>query len=568
MKLQITSNRLQDGSALAHCLWMTMLVGMGATSLMSLSTNRVKASHERSDFNEAFYHAENVLNWAAMRIVDNNDPTGTFSYHANSLTLPYANSFTNFASGFTDAEAVISTATNGVAKVYTVRASAKVGNKTRTLMATVRKEPPSKVFDYEYFLNNWGWWWGSSITGNGDNRSNWDFDFRYSPTVNGHVNATGEISSNGTAIDPFNPSTIPLNGLAKTDPLNYLKDGSDRVAMPNLKNLDDYKTQALAKGGKLTIGTTVISGVHTNTSKPGLYLVGTDANPITIDGPVVIPGDVVISGKMTGKGTLYVGGNLYIAGDLTYKNGADYSSPPETMTTANRDSWVANNQSKDLIAFAVKESILGGAVNSATWKSACFDPSTYGLKNVGAEGSLGADGILGTPDDGVAYKDTNGDGTADSAWFDADGDGVKDNAYVYADLQVNSTKAAAIDGYPVDGSSNPVSFDTVSTSNFNRMDGLFYCNHALALYSSKSGFIGNGSVICRDEAMVFSGSLKFNYDSRVHSRYSADANKVIDLGLPIANTIALLALSEIKPVAINNAATVAACNSSSNHEED
>ena len=560
MKLQLSLDRDKDGSALAHCLWMTMLVGMGATSLMSLSTNRVRASHERASFTEAFYHAENALNWAAMRIVDNVDPTGTFTYHGNTLTLPYANSFTNYASAFKDAEVVISTATNGAANVFNVRASAKVGDRTRTLMATVKKAPPSKVFDYEYFLNNWGWWWGSSITGNGDNRSNWDFDFRFSPTVNGHVNAAGQIASNGTAIDPFNAASIPLNGLAKADPLNYLKDGSEKVGMPNLKNLDDYKALAAAKGGTLTIGGTVVSGTHTNAAQPGMYLVGTDANPIIIDGPVAIPGDVIISGKMTGKGTLYVGGNLYIAGDLTYKNGADYSSPPETMSEASRDSWVSNNASKDLIAFAVKESVLAGNVNSTGWKAAAYTPATYGLKNVGAEGNLGADGILDTPDDGVLFRDTNGDNVADSAWYDADGDGVQDNAYVYENLIVTSTKAAAIQGYPTDATSAPVGFDTVSTSNFNRMDGIFYCNHALAMYSTKSGFIGNGSVICRDEAMIFTRSLKFNYDSRLHSRYAADPNRVIDLGLPLANTISLLSLTEVTPVAISGAATAFACN--------
>ena len=146
MKIKLSSlhNPSQEGSALAHCLWMTMLVGMGAASLMNLSTQRVRVSHNRADYNEAFYHAENALNWAAMRIVDNASPNGTFSYHANSLSLPYFSTFTNNASGFKDIEAVITASTNGTANVYTIRASAKVGGKTRTLLATVRKDPPSK----------------------------------------------------------------------------------------------------------------------------------------------------------------------------------------------------------------------------------------------------------------------------------------------------------------------------------------------------------------------------------------------------------------------------------------
>lgn len=549
MKIRIQLNRQEEGSALGHCLWMSMLVGMGAYSLLDLSTTRIRASHNRADYNEAFYHAENILNWAAARIVDNANPVGTFTKEAGTLSLPYLSTLGGSGfSGFSDGSVVISALSNGVAKVYSVQASAKVGNKTRTLLATLRKEAPSHVFDYEYFLNNWGWWWGSSITGNGDNRSNWDFDFRYGPSVNGMVTATGEISANGSPVNPFDAASVPLSGLAKSDPLTYLKDSSESLAMPNLKDLTYYSALAASKGGTLKAGSTTVSGVHTNASKPGIYLVGTDANPIEINGPVVIPGDVVISGKITGIGTLYVGGNLYIAGDITYKNGPDFTTPPATLATSSQDSWVQNavDAKKDLVAFAVRESVFGGNVNSTEWKAACYDPSSYGLKNVGNESTLGADGIMGTGDDGINYKDTNGDNVADSSWYDADGDGAIDANYNYESLKMNSSRVATIDGYPTDSSTgSPVDFGTVASNNFNRMDGVFYCNHALALRSTKSGFIGNGAVICRDEAMVFSGWLKFNYDPRIHSRYSADPNRYVDLGLPLANTIQVLSLDEI-----------------------
>jgi hypothetical protein len=558
MKLRIDQVGAQDGSALAHCLWMTILVGMGAYSLVGLSSQRIRASHGRTDYGEAFYHAENALNWAARHISDTATPAGTYSRHAATLSLPYYASVDGSSgTGFRDAEVVITAATNAAANVFTVQATAVVRDKVRTLLATIKKEPPSKVFDYEYFLNNWGWWWGSTITGNGDNRSNWDFDFRFSPTVNGHVTASGEIAGNNVPINPFDQPSVPLNGLAKSDPLAYLKDGSERVKMPNLKDMSEYSALAALKGGVLTVGTTVINGTHTNAAQPGLYLVGTAANPIVINGPVVIPGDVVISGKITGKGTLYVGGNLYVAGDMTYANSADYSTPPENMADAARDSWVANSASKDLIAFAVRESVLGGNVNSSQWKSACYDPSVYGLKFVGAEAGLGADGIQGTGDDGIAYRDTDSNGVADSAWYDADGDGVVDANYNYNDLKVESSKISKIQGYPTDISSgDPVSFDSVASNNFNRMDGVFYCNHALALRSTKSGFIGNGAFICRDEAMVFSGWLKFNYDSRLHSRYATDPNLFVDLGLPMANSVGLISLKEIAPVQISPAVVV------------
>jgi hypothetical protein len=54
----------------------------------------------------------------------------------------------------------------------------------------------------------------------------------------------------------------------------------------------------------------------------------------------------------------------------------------------------------------------------------------------------------------------------------------------------------------------------------------------------------NGSFITKDEAVVFNGSLTMNYDWRVHSRYNDDPNKFIDLGLPIANRIGMLAFTD------------------------
>ena len=186
-------------------------------------------------------------------------------------------------------------------------------------------------------------------------------------------------------------------------------------------------------------------------------------------------------------------------------------------------------------------------MNGNEWKSACYDPYDYGLKNVGAEASLGADGIKGTLDDGVPFRDTDGNGTADSAWYDADGDGVVDSNYDYNTLTMSTSRSALVQGYPADSSGNQTDYNSVASNNFNRLDGIYYTNHAMAIRSSKNGFIGNGAVVSRDEAIVFSGSLKFNYDSRVHSRYSDDPNRFVDLGLPIANKIALLTYTELAP---------------------
>lgn len=540
-------------------LILTAVLGITTLSMVELSSFRVRTEYARWASNQAYYHAENALNWALQMVADapstyGGTPSfvGNYSVSAGNLSMSYLTTLYGSAgTDFKNAWVTVAAHTNGVTDLYLVTASAKVRDRVRTLQSTVRKNPPSTVFDYEYFLNNWGWWWGSTITGYGDNRANWDFDFRYTPTVNGSIFASGGIESNMVAVNPLGGS-LPFAGLAATDPASYVHAGTPRVQMPNLKDFTYYQAKATTNAGKLYLGTNlVVSAVHTNASKPGLYLKGTASAPVKISGPVVIPGDVIISGPITGVGTLYVGGNLYVAGDMTYVNGPDFSGTPASMTQANRDAWVQNSLTagKDLIAFAVREAILGGNVNDSGWKTSCYDAASYGLKNVGAEGSLGKDGIAGTPDDGVAFRDTNGDGTPDSAWYDADGDGVVDVAYNYSnDVQLNTTRAGKIYNYPTATNGTLVAYESVSTNNFNRVDGILYCNHAMAMKLDKSGAVMNGAVICRDEAIIFTGSLKFVYDPRVHSRYSTDPNRYIDLGLPVAAKIRQERVDEIKPV--------------------
>ena len=553
MKIQTRiPRRPEAGSTLLYTVVFCGILALATYSLMQISGARARSARYRWDWNEAYYHAENALNWAVQRIVDQTAPKGQFAAADGTLTISY---MTNLSAApdtaFKNAWLAIVDHPSGTTNTYLVTASAQVGNKVRTLQSSVKKNPPSQIFDYEYFLNNWGWWWGSSITGYGDNRANWDFDFKDGPSVNGSIVAAGKISSNGQRINPLG-SSVPLLGTAASDPVSYMHDGSDRLLMPNLKDFTYYTSQATNKGGTLYVGATLtVNAVQTNASQPGLYLTGTAASPIKINGPVVIPGDVVIQGVITGTGTLYVGGNLYVAGDVTYLNGPDFSTPPATMATASRDAWVQSSVSskKDLVCFAVREAIYGGQVNNSAWQSACYTPSGYGLKNIGDESQLGADGIAGTPDDGIPYLDTNGDGKPDSAWFDADGDGIVDGNYNYTtQIQLDSTRAAKILNYPKSGTT-PQDYNTLSTGNFSRLDGIFYTNHALAMYSTKSGMRINGSVISRDEAIIFSGSCTFVYDSRVHSRYMNDPNRLVDLGLPVANRVGMYHVTEVAPVA-------------------
>ncbi len=61
------------------------------------------------------------------------------------------------------------------------------------------------------------------------------------------------------------------------------------------------------------------TAIASNSSYTGnLILVGTESDPIVIDGNFAVDGDVVIKGKVKGKGQLMVRGNAYVVGDTTY----------------------------------------------------------------------------------------------------------------------------------------------------------------------------------------------------------------------------------------------------------
>lgn len=551
MKLLIR-RRHSEGSALLTVVMISGILVFVLSSMMQLSSTSVRRAYERTSWNTAFFHAENALQWAAQRIAEapEGDPTllGNFSAGLGSLNLPYIlQSVNDPATGLKNVWVTVDRAGSTIPNLYRVTTSAQVSGKVRTLQSVMLKNPASQIFDYDYFLNNWGWWWGTPITGQGSSRANWDFDFRSDPTVNGSILANGSITENGTVVDPFSGNP-PFAGLAGSDPLSYVHSGVARLNMPNLKDLTYYQQKAIAANGRLYQGATLlVTAVHNNASQPGLYLEGTTAAPIQINGPVVIPGDVIIKGKITGKGTLYVGGNLYIAGDVTYVNAPNWGTAPEPMPATQRDQWVDTNKNRDLVGFAVRESIFAGDVNSSVWKSACYDASVYGLKYVGNESQLGADGIADTGDDGISY-DHDGDGDLDGASFDADGDGVVDSASNYdTQIKMTTTRASKINRYPLT-SGVPADFSTKASNDMNTLDGIFYTNHAAAMRLAKNDALIRGLVASRDEAIIFNNTLKFFYDSRVHSRYNKDPNRFVDLGLPIAGLIRQETFAELAPV--------------------
>ena len=78
-----------------------------------------------------------------------------------------------------------------------------------------------------------------------------------------------------------------------------------------------YTSNALPTTSNDALSSLSSTGVYDG----NLILVGTNANPIHIDGEVAVNGDLVLEGKVTGWGQILVRGNTYITGDVTYKDG-------------------------------------------------------------------------------------------------------------------------------------------------------------------------------------------------------------------------------------------------------
>ncbi len=633
------------GFALAPTVIFLLVGSFLIAGILGLSNFEYRRQMLRAQWERCYQVAENGLLEGIQRVAEaeNNDAVEGLlqTYGADALPFSLPADVGRFAFKIENAED-----TSGV-NTYKITCTAGIGNKLRTLSSTVKYHPASQVFDYCYFLNNWGWFWGGSSSYNyGDCRSNFNFDFRGNPLVNGHIWATGNIQRSGVNIDPLREN-LPASGWAGTDPMRFGHQGVRRQKMPNLASISEYSKTAT---GTLKVGTganalTLVSG----TAPAGVYLSGTSSQPIAIDGTVAIQGDCILKGTVTGTGTLYVGGNLYIIGSVDYANGPDFTTAQSSSKTppsvanywTQRDNWVntALTNGKDLIGFGAIGQILIGDPNSTTWYNNCYNNRDYGLKYIGREDQLGSDGIRGTADDNINYIDTDGDGINDYAGYDADGDGnIRTTNYSYNDeLKMTTERLKNIQYYPTNYSATtavtvtvpvydwvqvPVertiwrqgrwytyttyewqyiqvgtreeiqyqqtrstgdyvdwfnsdgtqkawtpgttlnngslysfsgSNNSLASSAIGKLSGIFFTNHAVAMYSSnRSGLTVDGNIICRDEAMIYTNRLSLYQDWRAHSRYveryfDGDGNKIIDLDLPISVSAAIIVRDEVTP---------------------
>jgi len=435
---------------------------------------------------------------------------------------------------------------------------------SRSLMAVVRfGREPSRVFDHAYFINNFGWLWGSGITVNGSVRSNGNFSLS-NATVNGDIHAAenpeigaaGTIEGNSyhdtipdynaageTRARPSNPSAPSedangngvldpgedLNGNGFLDVYDYKDgyegtserhDGQKVIEMPYLGDLQTYRNLADTKNGALSHGgVVVVDGTFGDdvAEEQNLMLIGTPDDPIVVDGPVVIEGDVVLKGVITGRGTIYAGRNVHIIGNLEYLNPPEW---PKPMT--DKAAIKAQNAGRDLVGLAAKGSIIMGDYTESGWKSGVSNyqkpPFTSGYRVHATDADNGY--VTGT--DSQGYPWFNGDYTAYDGGEKMSDDGVNTESRRFFESSFSDAEihAAADEDYVT------------------RIDAVLYTNHLL------SGRVGactwNGTLVSRDEAILYSGTADMNYDVRV----KGDGYENIDIFLPRGPAYRLLYWSE------------------------
>jgi len=423
----------------------------------------------------------------------------------------------------------------------------------RTANAVIRVNfARSEVFDYVYFINNWGWYYGDTIIARGNVRGNGQFDGgNYRATVYGiprfanmeTTDFSGRIDDGGIYsgwnIVNANRMRGNVSDPANRHPFDHV------IPMPNLTDLTMYETIAQGANSYIEVGGETVAGavVGDDPGEPSnLYLHGTPEAPITLHGPVVVRGDVVISGNVQGQGAIYAQRNVYIPGDL------QYVTPPASLsdnpTEAEIESLLVTNANADALGLFAREHIIVGDYTNSSWRSYVNswinDWRNESEEDTG-EDQLpnthdGRDGVPGTADDDVlegddqwtteyyAQQDAEDgliepelvDTPVPGSGEDTDGDAQYDPRTSLSDFDLASLSLTSDDwaGNLPDGG---VYFTDIASNRITNLDAVMYTNHTIGMLTTARGdLVINGAIVSRNEAIVYgTDHLILNYDVRL-----------------------------------------------------
>ena len=150
---------------------MLLILSLAIGSFISIILNESSINRRSIYSQKAFYLAEAGIQVAAQRIYQMDIPTSPSDFQLND------NSYLNARNLNENISVTIAKDTAITAwQVFNVTSTAIITDGDGDMIgrkiidARIVKDPPSKIFDYVYFVNNWGYAWGSSISMYGDMR--------------------------------------------------------------------------------------------------------------------------------------------------------------------------------------------------------------------------------------------------------------------------------------------------------------------------------------------------------------------------------------------------------------
>lgn len=389
------------------------------------------------------------------------------------------------------------------------------------------------------------------------------------------VNHTQTIAGEQKSVDP-----VEMPFVSELDPyVEYAKEENGTLTYPAVSYTDGTGARRTVASGRINAHRSLAeagpSGDASLADAGSVLLVGTQANPIRIDGPVVVDGDVIIKGYVAGQGTIYAGRNVHIIGDIRYVNAPSWTHSA-TGEAAVREQKA--NDGKDMLGLVAKGNIVVGdatdssvaanvnsgsdiAYSCAEDDSAIGYPSKTYSSTVRTTGSWGGTSTRTSNTFAGNYSATEQINSLSSALAAKAPGGYSTSSGQFGKVRTVTETYTEVEtrqewvstgwnrGYYQTVTGPVTKQRKVLATSFDRhyyeticddalidslrgtvtqVDAVMYNNHGV-FGSLGANFQINGALVCRDEGLTANGGT-FNWDMRL--RRKKDSEVVSKMGLP------------------------------------
>jgi len=386
------------------------------------------------------------------------------------------------------------------------------------------------------------------------------------------VNQTHTWNGETKTVDPVEmPFVSDLASYA-----DYAREENGTLSYPSVTYTDGTGQSRTVPSGRISAERTLAeagpSGDAALADAGSVLLVGTQANPIVIDGPVVVAGDVIIKGYVRGQGTIYAGRNVHVIGDIKYVNAPSWN---HSLTADAAKSEQAVNETKDMLGLVAKGNIVVGDATSSSIAANVNSGSDIAYSCDEDDSSIGYPSkTFSSTTKSTSSSYWGGTTTRTSNTFAGDYSAVE---------QINALSSAYVakapGGYSASSGqfgkvrTKTVTLDTYTTvptydwrgrqtgtkrvydtrtelytaydrhyyeticdnaivsslrGTVSQVDAVMYNNHGV-FGSLGAGFQINGALVCRDEGLTANGGT-FNWDMRLRRKKNSEV--VSKMGLP------------------------------------